>query len=454
MFCKNCGAQIPDQTPFCQVCGAPQQTPANPRPTPRNTEPEKGTSTVIIVAIIIAAAVVTMCAMGIVAMMVLTPRLSSENDNIGVATMGIDPTVQATEAAIITEATEPANPLSLTNPYRDLYDPAGTTVLPESSERYYVRSELEQYSADTLCLARNEIFARYGYSFSDEHLAEFFRNMPWYAEDASVNSGINGKFNKYEKANIALLKYCQDRKEGQKGTPSGSIYLKYYDPDTEYILPTSNQVLLEGYHIQGMEKDQLCAARNEIFARHGYTFSDKDLFIYFSYCSWYVPTVESGRTDLLGMSTTERKNVEFIQSYEKGRVDLNNLDRTLNYTVKNNYFSVTLPAYWKTTATITKDTDYMRFNEKLSAQTDYGGHVFSLSVIKPSDFYSGGPDYLLVGTLTSGTDLLYVVSWGPTDVQYDYTDAYIDGVYNAMYEEKTRILSTIKGANGYTFTPA
>ena len=115
---------------------------------------------------------------------------------------------------------------------------------------------------------------------------------------------------------------------------------------------------------------------------------------------------------------------------------------------------MTLPAYWKTTATITKDTDYMRFSEKLSAQTDYGGHVFSLSVIAPSDFYSGGPDYLLVGTLTSETDLLYVVSWGPTDVQYDYTDAYINGVYNAMYEEKTRILSTIKGVNGYTFTPA
>lgn len=459
MFCKNCGTQLPEGVNNCHICGAPQQA-------PMVEAPQKKPPMALIFGII--AGVLATCLIAIVVVVFLLPLfrdggdLPEKEDPVSTAAATeatVPPTTEATLPPAPTE-TVSANPISAGNPYRVLYNDRTFAVLAESSNRYYMRSELLDYTADALCVARNEIFARYGYAFSDADLAEYFEKMPWYSKNASVNSGIYSKFNKYEKANIELLRFCQDRKEGKAGTlGKSSIYMEYYDPNVEYILPTSNRQLVESYHLAGMSKDEMCVARNEIFARHGYTFSDKDLLIYFSYCSWYVPTVESGRTDLLGMSTTERKNVEFIRSVEKDdRLDLTKLDKTLNYTVSCNMLSVTLPAYWKSAAVVSKDEKdnaRIRFSEKRSNQSTYGGHLFTIVVLSPSQVVGYGPDIRILGRLTNAEgQLLYVATYGPTDVQYDYNDLYIQQLYGIMYDEQSRILGTIKGINGYTFTPA
>lgn len=456
MFCKNCGTQLPEGVNNCHVCGAPQQA-------PMVEASQKKPPMALIFGII--AGVLATCLIAIVVVVFLLPLfrdggdLPEKEDPVSTAAATeatVPPTTEATLPPAPTE-TVSANPISAGNPYRVLYNDRTFAVLAESSNRYYMRSELLDYTADALCVARNEIFARYGYAFSDADLAEYFEKMPWYSKNASVNSGIYSKFNKYEKANIELLRFCQDRKEGKAGTlGKSSIYMEYYDPNVEYILPTSNRQLVESYHLAGMSKDEMCVARNEIFARHGYTFSDKDLLIYFSYCSWYVPTVESGRTDLLGMSTTERKNVEFIRSVEKGGQGVGNLDKTLNYTVSCKMFSVTLPAYWKSAAAIDYSDDGFRFSEKNSNKEIWGGHVFSFYALSKEDAASfWGGDGWCYGTLTGPQgEQLYVMRGFPTDVQYDYNNQYIREMYQAMYEEESRVAATIKGINGYTFTPA
>lgn len=462
MFCKNCGAEVTDNAQFCRNCGtAVSKPPQNivkqeiPQKVSPRSNPAKSNNTKAI-AIAVVATVLVMCVVMVVVGLFLNPPAAKPGNDTPQGNLVITPqdTVADTTASV---ETEPVNPLSESNPYRDMYNGKTFAVLAETDSRYYVRSELDEYSADKLCLARNEILARHGYIFSDKDLAEFFENMPWYSENQAATNDIYDYLNEYEQANVELLRFCQDRKEGKAGTVgNGSVYLVFYDPDNEYILPMSNRVKLESSHLQGLNKDMLCVARNEIFARRGYTFSDKDLLLYFSYCSWYRPSVPAGQTDQLNMSDIETENVEFIRSYEKDRPDLDSLDRTMNYTVSCDMFSVTLPAYWKTCADIQKESDYIGFYQKLSRES-YGGRLFSFSVTPASEITDDsweGP-WWKIGTLVGPQgEQYYITGYAPTDVQFDYEDPYINSLYHIMYDEMNLIISTIEAADGYTFYPA
>lgn len=53
-------------------------------------------------------------------------------------------------------------------------------------------------------------------------------------------------------------------------------------------------------------------AKNEIYARHGYRFADKDLHNYFMGCIWYSPTCDSGDFDDSIFNDYERANLEIL----------------------------------------------------------------------------------------------------------------------------------------------
>lgn len=61
--------------------------------------------------------------------------------------------------------------------------------------------------------------------------------------------------------------------------------------DSEYILPNSNTVRLTRADLQGLTKEELRLARNEIYARYGVIFGVADLDAYFGAKSWYEPKI-------------------------------------------------------------------------------------------------------------------------------------------------------------------
>lgn len=74
--------------------------------------------------------------------------------------------------------------------------------------------------------------------------------------------------------------------------------------------------------LKDLSEDQIRIARNEIFARHGYTFSSEDLKNYFSSKSWYTPNpdLNASTDDLygkMGLTETEISNIHFIEEYEE-----------------------------------------------------------------------------------------------------------------------------------------
>lgn len=89
--------------------------------------------------------------------------------------------------------------------------------------------------------------------------------------------------------------------------------------EAEYILPESNVRKLTREDLQGLTKEQLRLARNEIFARHGAIFGVEDLDQYFRTKSWYEPKVSlSDFYDQVEMSLIEEANLSLIQEVESG----------------------------------------------------------------------------------------------------------------------------------------
>jgi hypothetical protein len=53
-------------------------------------------------------------------------------------------------------------------------------------------------------------------------------------------------------------------------------------------------------------------AKNEIYARHGYIFKNKDLYNYFMGCIWYSPTCDSSDFDDSVFNEYEKENLEVL----------------------------------------------------------------------------------------------------------------------------------------------
>lgn len=82
--------------------------------------------------------------------------------------------------------------------------------------------------------------------------------------------------------------------------------------ESEYILPNSDTAKLTRADLQGLSKEDLRLARNEIFARHGVIFGVADLNAYFGEKSWYQPTI----------TLDEFNEHDELNSYEEANLSL------------------------------------------------------------------------------------------------------------------------------------
>ncbi|MBM7870385.1 hypothetical protein JOC70_001870 [Clostridium pascui] len=86
----------------------------------------------------------------------------------------------------------------------------------------------------------------------------------------------------------------------------------------DFIFPNSSTRELSVYDLKNLTKYELGIARNEIYARHGYVFSQEPFKSYFQGKDWYVPNPEfKGLNN--DLYPVEYKNVQLILEYEKSR---------------------------------------------------------------------------------------------------------------------------------------
>lgn len=85
----------------------------------------------------------------------------------------------------------------------------------------------------------------------------------------------------------------------------------------EYIFPDSNTRYLSEDEIRSVDTETMNLGRNEIFARHGYIFSDSSIQGYFESRPWYKGTVSGEEFNAdEEFNDFEKKNVELIKQIE------------------------------------------------------------------------------------------------------------------------------------------
>ena len=86
------------------------------------------------------------------------------------------------------------------------------------------------------------------------------------------------------------------------------------DPnDVDYLFPLSDEEVLNPEDLIALSPELLRIARNEIYARHGWVFTDLDLQMYFNQKWWYVPLYDN---DSIELNYLEALNVEMISAVE------------------------------------------------------------------------------------------------------------------------------------------
>jgi YARHG domain len=144
-------------------------------------------------------------------------------------------------------------------------------------------------SLHELRLMRNEFYARKGRTFSALWLQQYFDFQPWYRAVEEGQQPV--KLSEIEKLNVEAIVSVERRLRDELSTRA-----------------ISKQVL-EGLFIEDARK-----LRNEIYARHGKIFKDKNIQKYFASFDWYTPDAKFSEKSL---SRIERRNYAIILAYER-----------------------------------------------------------------------------------------------------------------------------------------
>ncbi len=99
--------------------------------------------------------------------------------------------------------------------------------------------------------------------------------------------------------------------QDNKTNPSAMLPGKYPFASMRYLTPDD---------LHHRTKEELQLMRNEIYARHGYTFHTPDLQSYFHKQKWYKP-LHDNEAVVKKLTATERKNIRLIKKYEEQLYD-------------------------------------------------------------------------------------------------------------------------------------
>jgi len=141
-----------------------------------------------------------------------------------------------------------------------------------------------------LRLLRNEVYARRGMQFGQPWLSQYFYAQPWY-EPSSEENAKTPELSDIERQNVLTIVKYERKLHEQLATRAITRSM-----------------------LEGMFREDARKLRNEIYARHGKVFAEKELRNYFSGQDWYKP--DPRYTDA-SLNAIERQNAATILAYER-----------------------------------------------------------------------------------------------------------------------------------------
>lgn len=157
--------------------------------------------------------------------------------------------------------------------------------------------QLKGLTLNELRIIRNEFWARRGKRFSTPGYRSFYEWQDWYRPLPAKDQG-KIKLNPTEEQNVKLIEQAELR-----------------------IHESLENTVLTEEDLAGLFAEDLRQLRNEIFARHGRVFKDKNLQKEFMSASWYKPdpTFTDDKIQTV-LSATEFKNITLIKQMEQDAI--------------------------------------------------------------------------------------------------------------------------------------
>lgn len=220
--------------------------------------------------------------------------------------------------------------------------------------------------------------------------------------------------------NITNLKDTNPKNtEPESAAPENTEPEAELNPE-EFVIFDSGTKVLTQQDTANLSTEELMYARNEIYARHGYIFTDPDIKSYFERKSWYKPKYTKEQFSDTLFNTTEVQNIQFLLSQENAG------DGLALY--QGDGYSFEYPADWQDklvfeptqvgVAGVLKEQYELRH----SGQSDLYGDIFTISKHETNDL----PDDLQY--LGQGPDGMYYYFYIAQGVTHEETpemnDAY------------------------------
>lgn len=84
-------------------------------------------------------------------------------------------------------------------------------ILPYSDSQFVLERDLEGLNSIECKIARNEIYARYGRTFADEMLQNYFESCTWYSGEIAADIFDISILNNYEQKNVNLISAYEEK---------------------------------------------------------------------------------------------------------------------------------------------------------------------------------------------------------------------------------------------------
>jgi len=213
-------------------------------------------------------------------------------------------------------------------------------VLPEDYNRFYVVAGGQK---PMVVLREDNRF--WNAKIMDPQNLNYIHQGQYHLNGLAIGHKTNEGFDYYDMSEILSIETTIDLAQGETfNVQEGTIYVEHNDNFNEnlkeikllyspkklgardysvsilwekhsssgMILSASEHRKLTESDIKGFSERDLNVARNEIFARHGYTFNSDKLTYLFSQTSWYKP-----RTKNVTLTSIEHYNVAFLKQHEQ-----------------------------------------------------------------------------------------------------------------------------------------
>lgn len=188
---------------------------------------------------------------------------------------------------------------------------------------YFTKADIQSFDAEMCLYARNAVFAKSGWIFSNANLKNYFSQYSWYHPAISPDSFTEDLLNSYRIANRDLI-------------VSHENTLKSADLDPlQYFIENCDRRYFSASEISGLSKEELQYARNAIYAKSGRIFSMEKLASYFAKYSWYDPHIPADAFGEDMLNSYQTANRDLIVAREN---ELNGITAEEAYAIACRYW--------------------------------------------------------------------------------------------------------------------